>query len=294
MKNAYDYLNDTKLDLSMYDGAELSEKELKSMKEKFFKKKRPLWQKAVALAACAAMVAAFTQTAFAKELWYKLVLKVSTGRNSFYSYEVNEDEAPALIFDAEGNPISNDAEFDENMTYYDADGNVITDMEAYLREKVEELFPGEGSKIRVTLTHRPDTDELTFLEGEGYTVVRGDDALDKAAKDMMFDPITPEKLPEGYSLAGAAYFPTSGKYLTLVYANDEGRELVVFERYLDDETAFASGTDGVVEETEINGHVAALSNGTTLDWEDGDVAIGLHTNGNLERDQIMEMAESFK
>ena len=294
MKNAYDYLNDVKVDFSRYGEEPLSEKELDAMKKIICKNKKPLWGKIAALAACAALVAALSQTAFAKGLWFKIVSRVSTGRNEFYTVEAEKDGFPVLFYDAEGNPIPHDEDYDPAATYYDANGEEIADVRSYLEEKVKELFPNDYEHIDINLSAKTVTDTLTYLEENGYAVVRGEDAADKAAENLMFTPLLPASLPEGYSLSGAAYFSDSGKYLTLVYANAEGKELTVFERFMDDETAFAASTDGTVEETEVNGHPAALTNGATLDWEDGDVSVGLHSDGNLDKDRLMKMAESFK
>ena len=301
MKNEYDYLNDVKVDFSVYEEKPLSEKELNAMKKIVSKNKKPHWGRIAALAACVAVVAALSQTAFAKglarELWFKIVSKVSTGHNEFYSVEFSDKDMPAeynILFDADGSPIPHDEDYDPAATYYDADGNVITDVQAYLNEKVKELFPEDYEHVDISLSANTVTDTLTHLEENGYTVDRGENAAENAAKHMIFKPLLPEKLPEGYSLNGAAYFSDSGKYLTLIYTNAEGKELVVFERFMDEETAFAAGYDGTVEETRVNGHVAALSNGTTIDWEAGDVSVGLHTGGNLGKEQIIEMAESFK
>lgn len=301
MKNVYDYLNDVKIDLSMYEEVKLSEKELNAMKKSINKNKKPLWGKIAALAACAALVAAFSQTALAKgiakDIWYKITASFSTGKNEYYEMEISDNDLPEeyqIFFDAEGNPIPHDADYDPNMTYYDAEGNEITDVQTYLSEKVKELFPDDYEDIDIDLSFGTVTDSLTHLEESGYEVHRGVEAAEKAADELAFTPILPKELPEGYTLAGSAWFSDSGKYLTLVYSNAEGKELKVYERFMDEETAFSMGTVGTLEETQVNGNAAVLIDGESLSWEIGDLAVQLSTGGNIDRDEIMAMAESFE
>ena len=54
------------------------------------------------------------------------------------------------------------------------------------------------------------------------------------------------------------------------------------------------GTDGEIEELDINGHKAVLSNGNSLDWEIDDVSVGINGRGNITRDELISMAESVK
>lgn len=101
-------------------------------------------------------------------------------------------------------------------------------------------------------------------------------------------------LPGNFGFLGAAYFDTDGKYLFLCYADSEGEYIVVNESLINDETAFSMGTDGEIEEVEINGHKAVLSDGKNLDWETGNVAVGINGREVISQEELFKIAESMR
>ena len=289
MKNAYDYLNDVTVDFSKYEEIKLSEKELKRMKN-IIPKKKVRFGRIAAVAACVAMIAAFSQTAFAKQLMDRIIKTVSTGHNSFTQYDPTvENEIPdmykGLFFDAEGNELK---ALSEDTVIYDADGNKITDMVAYLNENLD------SEEFEITSSKRDDyANSIEFYADNGYSILQGEE-LEGLIKVLDFTPPMPTELPEGFGLTAMAYFDTDGKYATFIYTNADGKEILINERLLNEDTAFHMGTDGEIEELDINGHKAVLSNGNSLDWEIDDVSVGINGRGNITRDELISMAESVK
>ncbi len=96
MKNEFDYLNGAAIDFSKYEETNLTGKELENMKNVIKnspdKKRRIRWGAVAGLAACVAVVAAFTQTAFGKELIGAVIKTISTGKNTFYQYDMSNAE----------------------------------------------------------------------------------------------------------------------------------------------------------------------------------------------------------
>ena len=289
MKNAYDYLNDVTVDFSKYEEIKLSEKELKSMKN-LIPKKKVRFGRIAAVAACVAIIAAFSQTAFAKQLVSNIIKTVSTGHNSFTQYDTSvEEEIPdmfkGLFFDAEGNELKS---LSEDTVVYDAEGNEITDMVAYLNEHLD------SDIVELTSDSKDNYDNsIEYYAAKGYGILQGNE-LEGLDDVLDFTPLLPTELPKDFELAAMAYFDTDGKYATFIYTNTDGKEIIVNERLLNEETAFEMGTDGEIEELDINGHTAVLSNGRSLDWEVDDVSVGINGKGLLTRDELIAMAESVK
>ncbi len=300
MKNEYDFLNDVTVDFSMYEEKELTEKELKNMKNliKNTKIKKIRLGRIAALAGCLAAVAVFSQTAFAKELAAKIIKSISTGHNEFAQVDPSgleaeiPDELSGLFFDKNGNTVTR---YSADTVLYDKDGNKITDVKEYLRDAdiigIEKTVDEDGN---FTINFGEDSgDPLERLKSEGYEILSGDE-LDKLNNVLDFKPALPSTLPQGFTPHGAAYFADDGKYLFVYYTNSEGDYISVDERLLTEETAFAYTTDGEIEETTVDGHKAVLSDGRTLNWEDGDIAVGISTGDLISTDELMAMAESME
>ena len=66
------------------------------------------------------------------------------------------------------------------------------------------------------------------------------------------------------------------------------------ERLLNEETAFEAGTDGTIEEISINGHPAVIMDNRSVDFEIGDVSVGVSGRGVLTRDELIKISESIK
>lgn len=118
--------------------------------------------------------------------------------------------------------------------------------------------------------------------------------LEALQEYLCFNYYFPSYLPEGYNFAYATVWQDSDQYVNFYFTNDTGGYLFMQQRELTEETAYESGTDGVVEEITVNGYKAALSDGKTLDWECNGVAICLASRGLLSTEELMKIAESLE
>ncbi len=279
MKNAYDYLNNVKMDFSKYEEESITEREILDMRKKISDKKPMNLKRICVLAACAVFTFV-CGTALAANY----IRKVSTGHNEFYQYPAEERAVPeelrGLLFDKDGNELT---KVEADMELYDKDGNLL-DEESYAA-LIEDAF---GSDVKVvTDKYDPETAEHTFA------------SLEEAQETASFDIKIPEYLPEGYELDRVFTYTDgkggySGDYMTLVYKNGE-KDIHIFERIINDETAFSAGTDGTLEEIELNGVTAVIMDGTSIDWETKDsVSVGISAKGNITKDELIKMAESTK
>ncbi len=279
MKNAYDYLNSVKMDFSKYEEESITEREILDMRKKISDKKPMNLKRICVLAACAVFTLA-CGTALAANY----IRMVSTGHNEFYQYSAEEmdvsEKLKGLLFDKDGNELT---KIEKGMDLYDKDGNLL-DEDSYAA-LIEDAFGGE---VKVASDkYDPETSEHTFA------------SLEEAQETASFDIKVPEYLPEGYELERVFTYTDgkgnySGDYMTLVYKNGE-KDIYVFERIINDETAFSAGTDGTLEEIELNGVKAVIMDGRSIDWETKDsVSVGISSKGNITKDELIKMAESTK
>lgn len=287
MKNEYDYLNDVKMDFSLYNNEEITEREVKDMakfvNEKNKKLKGKHTSKRVFIAVCAA-VAAVTCTAFASEGYLDRIIKIiATGYNSYYQIDSSQpyelpDELKGKIFDKNGNALESLNEEDFG-NIYDNEGNIIDN------KKFKEMFE---EVIDTVDDYDAETSEKNF------------ESIEEAEKAAVFDIKFPHYIPKGYELERVYTYKDSdggisGQYMTIEYKNSKGDLLHIFERILNEETAFISSTDGTVEETEINGRKAAIQNDNFIGWETEDnVSVEIATRGNISKEEMIKMAESVK
>lgn len=125
--------------------------------------------------------------------------------------------------------------------------------------------------------------------------------INKINDYICFDAKMPTTLPEGYTFDRAEFYKgesgkvENSKYLDLYFKSVTAeKEIFVQERFADDETAYETGTDGTVEEVEINGVKAILEDGKDLDWEADGVLIGIHTKNNISKEQLITLAQAFQ
>ncbi len=282
MKNEFDYLNDVKIDFSQYEITDLTEKERIKMKKA--NRKRISRGKILALAACIAAVAAFSQTALATDLFGRIVKTVTTGHNSFVQTDMTGVSAPipkeyrGYLFDENGNEATN---YTDGAIYYDRSGNKIEDLEDYLSENVPELKAAK---------EKQNDDPLEESKKNGYPIIKDINEIDSY---LCFKSALPEYLPEGYSFYGATAY--GDQYLFVYYKNDKtGKYIMVDERILNEETAFSTGTDGKIKETSINGHKAVILDGRSIDWEQNGISIGIafcHSKIS-QKDELLKIAKS--
>ncbi len=285
MKNEYDMLNDAVIDLSAYEEAVLSERERINMKKAI--NKRVNWRRTGILAACICLLGILSQTALAQEIWDRIIKTVSTGYNNYYQYDMTDAEAPlpdvfkGLIYNEAGEPVET---WKQGGVYYDKDGNAITDWEEFAKKYADE-------EIKIQLAEKEE-DPLVNAEKRGWLILKEEEEINSY---LCFNASLPEYMPEGFEFYGATVFEDSKYYMMAYYINKEtGEYFSLNERFLNDETAFETGTDGKLEEIEINGSKAVVINGRNVYWERDGVSVGVSGHGVLSEEELLKVAESIR
>ncbi|RRJ65557.1 DUF4367 domain-containing protein [Paenibacillus oralis] len=108
----------------------------------------------------------------------------------------------------------------------------------------------------------------------------------------------PQYLPKGYAFDRAEFYrdaeEVSGKYVTLHFTNEETKGSIYMQQRLpDEETAYGTGTDGKLEELQLNGVIAILMDDRVLLWETKDALYYLSSR-SVDRSEIIRIAESIR
>ncbi len=291
-KNEFDYLNDVKMDFSDYEIMNLTELERNTMKNINKPHKKFSVGKLSALAACVALVVAFSQTAIAKDFLSNIITNVSTGHNQFFKIDDSNrkmtlpKEVRGKFFDKEGNPVT---EYRSGDKLYDAEGNEISDVPRYITETLGiDTLTMNGAKVKVQVKPS-DKDVLKEAEEKGENVVYD---IEKINDSLNFTAKLPDYVPENFEFFGAT---ADGDYLFLYYREKEtGSFFAIHERAINDETAFQSSTDGSLIETTVNGNKAVLMDGDCLDWETDGIAIGVMGRNVISTTDVYKVADSIK
>ncbi len=258
-KNIYDILNEVEIDTEGYEAYELSEIEKERIK-KSMKKNRISIKKVLPAAACAAVcVALLSQTAFAKNLVSQFVQSVKLDH-----VQVEQMQGQPKNIDDEKNIVSEKTE----------DG-------------VTEILYEDGTMVMVSGADGRTGDSKKAIITDAESINENTAFLAKL----------PAYLPEGYQFDRAEQYKDSdgsisGKYLTVYFNNAAGQEVFLQERLADEETGFADGTDGTLEEIMINGNRAALSDGHNLTWE-ADGTIYTLSAKDIPTQELIQIAESI-
>lgn len=278
MKNEFDYLNDVKMDFSVY-GLE-SEKEIKRMK------KSPKNIKKICIIAACAAALAITGTAFASGYVDGIIKRISTGHNTFLQTDSTpralSDNLQGKLFDENGNPLESISEDNVN-NLYDAQGNKL-DKDALIAIYEEAL--GGDVVVSIAGDETLDDSETTYSSVEAAQV------------GASFDIKVPGYLPKGFTVSKiCAYNDDKGNpgadYRTIEYTNGES-SIFFFERLINDDTSYETGTSGELKEVTINGRVAALTE-DSIGWETADgVSVYIIEHANLSESELLKIAKSVK
>lgn len=291
-RNEFDFLNDVKMDFSDYEIMNLSETERNKMKNINKPHKKFSVGKVSALAACVALVVAFSQTAIAKDFFGNIISSVSTGHNQFFKIDDSNrkmtlpKEVQGKFFDKNGNSVT---EYRSGDKLYDAEGNVISDVPRYITETLGiDTLTMNGAKVKVQVK-ASDKDVLKEAEEAGQNVVY---ELDKINDSLNFTAKLPDYVPDNFEFFGAT---ADGDYLFLYYRDREtGNYFAVHERAINDETAFQASTDGTLIETTVNGNKAVLMDGDCLDWETDGIAVSVMGRNTISTADVYKVADSIK
>ncbi len=283
MKNEYDYFNEMKIDMSLYETEALTEKEVTEMTEKITGRKKSR-KKYVAVLACAAVAAAVTGVAAAEGYLDGILKAFTTGHNYFYQMDPNTlhelpEELKGKLFDKNGNVLEKISDGDiDNL--YDVNGSHLSEKE------LEKMFTDAlGDKAKISL--------------DSEAAEKSYSTLDEAQEVCDFDICIPSYIPEGYSFSRAYSYTdeegnVSGYYMNMEYAGENG-VIKIMERLINDETAFTASSDGEMEEVDINGAAAVIEDGRTLNFETDDgVAVGIFTKGCITKDELIKIAKSIE
>lgn len=297
MRDLYEYLNDVSVDFSCYSEETLTEKERKNMKKAVTGKKAFSKKKICTAAAAAAVAAVLGITSYATGFADNIIKFITTGHNQYVQTSAYGEGTPlelpqelkGLLFLKDGSEAE---QFLPSAEYYDAQGNKIDNLAKYLEENNITRLTLENGTTEVALDVSDNEDPLARHETEEHTVIvkKMSDLDGKLAFDMK----APETLPEGFDFYGATYNDNGGEYLFIYYINAEGDYFAVHERLINDETAYAAGTDGTIEELEINGHTAVLMDERTLDWEADGISISILGRGFITKEELIRMAETMQ
>ena len=247
-------------------------------------KKKISIKKMVTVAAATLSLTLFMQTAVAKEIVDKIIQVISLNHIEFIQTQEREfvdisvpQVLKGKLFTKEGKEIQ------------------------VLTADIQELYTAEGEKIR----------NFDMTTGEIITEKEAKKARDES---MMIETDTskisdytcftvklPSYLPEGYTFDRAEYYKDengkveNSKYVDLYFMNETtGQELFMQERFADEETAYQIGTDGAIEEIQVNGNKAVLLDGRNIDWESEGVLFGFSGQGNISKEELIKIASSIK
>lgn len=146
----------------------------------------------------------------------------------------------------------------------------------------------ENDKIKMMKAGEKDTDDDT-LSLNNFSDV---------AKYANFHVLFPTYLPEGYTFDRAELYKdgeqVSGKYVDLYFTNKETKGTIFMQqRFPDEETAFATSTDGTLEQLSINGVTAILMDNYKLNWETKNAMYSLSSK-DLTKADLIRLAESIR
>lgn len=125
--------------------------------------------------------------------------------------------------------------------------------------------------------------------------------LKEAQKNACFKILVPKYLPDGYVFKEAEAYKApkeakaSDEYINL-YFKGPGKDIIIMERVLNENTQFVSGTNGEVEQVDINGSVGAWEAPHCVEWTKNDVSCSLFCSGfdKAEHLKIARSAEFMK
>ncbi|MBU3092138.1 DUF4367 domain-containing protein [Clostridium sp. CF011] len=256
--------------------------------ENIMKKSNKFKKTAIAVAAICIISVSVMQTSFAQDIAEKVIKTISLGHISVIQTEPSKikemrltDEYKGKVFDKQGKQVQ-----------------VVT------KDNCNELFTAKGEKI----AHMQNGKIITVAEQEKMDKEREKGVVEvkdssKLNEYTCFDVKLPTFLPEGYKFDRAEFYMEknetkvkNSKYISLYFTNKEtGKFIFMQQRFPDETTKSASGTDGKIEETKINGVNAVISNNRSIDWETKTAIYFLAgKDAGITKSELIKIAESIK
>lgn len=186
--------------------------------------------------------------------------------------------------------------------------NVYPEPEAYYRKMEGKLFDAAGNALTLDQMKAIEAGELNIeiydQEGQPLGKNTGEDfeasrrcfsSPEEASRYLTFSLLLP-KVPEGFSPTEIYNYMDSDQeksdYLTILYTNESGDKIHYDARLCTPETAYSIGTDGTIEQIQINGHTAVLIDGHEVMWEQDGQQLYLRGTG-ISSEALIEMAQSM-
>ena len=228
--------------------------------------------------------ALLSQTAFAKEIMENIVKMISLGNIEVVQYETPDIESypfpqvlEGKLFDQEGKPVTT---FDKEIeAVYTKDGEKIVDIDMNTGKLTTEK-------------------EEALYEANNTLIVKDKNLLNQYT---CFEVKLPSYLPEGYVFDRAEFYKEAdkevkdSKYISLYFLNQAtGESIYMQQRHADEETAYSIGTDEIVEEVQVSGIKAIMTGENSIDWEANGVLYGMSTQGKIDKEQLIKIAESIQ
>ncbi len=142
-----------------------------------------------------------------------------------------------------------------------------------------EIVEDDGSVITIGTRDEPTVDTVNYS------------SLADAQQGVSYKLLAPTYLPKGYSFKNAECYEGSKEYITLNFQGS-GKNIILMQRIMNEQTKYVMGTDGQVEPVTINGNKGAWDD-LNLIWNIGDVNYTLIANG-CSKEEIKKIAESVK
>lgn len=250
------------------------------------KRKRPAVM-AASLAATVLITGSLMQTSFAKEMASKILKSFNVGNYT------------AVILDEKDEPSEFNVPDEIKGQIFDKDGKVI---DVFTKENRDKLYTKTGEKIAyINVKEKRIITEVEAEKEEKERESRNVEFKDinKANEKLCFKAKLPTYLPEGFKFEKAELIgdkdEISDKYVSLYFKNEKtGKTIYMQQRWLCEETQCYGNSDKV-EEVNINGVKALLSDDRNLDWSYDNVMIFLASKkSGISKAEIIKIAESMK
>ncbi len=248
----------------------------------FMNRTKKLKRISVTAATVAVLVVTFMQTTFAQEVLEKVKNTISLGHITAIQVERPEVKEYQIPDELKGK-------------IFDKDGNVL---EVIKEENAGEVYAANGEKIVGNVNGEIVTESQKGKNDKERKLIVKDS--EKLNDYTCFKVILPESLPDGFKFDRAEFYKDNAgkvsktKYIDLFFTNETTeKNFFMQQRFADEETAFELSTYGDMEKVKIN-NVDAVIHDTSIDWEYNGVLYSLIGKGELDKNELIKMAESIK
>lgn len=244
-------------------------------------------KKLITAASLAAILILTSSTVYATGL-NKVIKTFVLGEHSTHIQEEAVDKIPVpselkgKLFDKNGKQIS---EINRDTPMYNSDG---------VQVDIKTKENGEYSLI----TEEEALAENKALDANAITFSN----LKEGSSHFITDIANPTYLPKGYSFEKVQFDSNSkddikengvgSKYMDIHYSNG-AKSFISMIRYMDEETAYISGSDKEIKEITLNGHKAVVGEKSVTILIDK-VEYAFFTNNSVSIDELIKVAESLK